>query len=385
MHILIVSHNYPHKLDLNYGFFCKTQAEALAAAGIKVGVVGALPISLKLFYRKRTFIFGSRAFKLEGVNTHLFFFPSIPKLQKIRYWVLKRIGVMLLNDYIRMHGKPDVVHLQVYHAAEVAIYAKMKFGIPIVWTEHFQDIDNNLASEYQWGLINKLAPLCDARIAVSKNLKRNLEEKFNMSFIYVPNMYDSDLFKLAFSEKKSPTFTFIHISSLNSNKNQSRLLKAFHLAFQQIDDVRLVIVGDGEDFELIKELIVRLGLVEKVEMRGALAKELVYLEIKKSHVIVSSSDYETFGVGIIEAMACGLPAVSTRSGGPESIIDEHIPNGMLTERTIESLAEGLIAIHSQYYKYDPKRISDYVISHFSRKEVARSLIGVYSQCTLDRK
>lgn len=383
MHILIVSHNYPHKLDPTYGFFCKTQAEALSAAGIKVGVVGALPISLKLFFRKRAFILGPKVFELEGVNTHLFFFPSIPKLQKIRYWVLKRIGVQLLNDYIKRHGRPDVVHLHVYHAAELAIYAKMKFGIPIVWTEHFQDIDNNLASDYQLSLIYKLAPLCSARIAVSQNLKKNLEEKFNLEFIYVPNMYDSDLFKLTNSDEKSPIFTFVHISSLNSNKNQRRLLEAFHLAFNKIDDVRLVIVGDGEDFELIKGLISKLGLMEKVEMKGVLPKESVYLQIKKSHAIVSSSDYETFGVGIIEAMACGLPAVSTRSGGPESIIDDQLLNGLLTEKTPESLADGLSTMYNHYDRYDPKKISEYAVKHFSRNEVAKTLIGVYNQLTVE--
>ena len=73
-------------------------------------------------------------------------------------------------------------------------------------------------------------------------------------------------------------------------------------------------------------------------------------------------------------MSCGLSVLSTKSGGPESIItDDKL--GMLCE--YDELEKGLIEMTKK--KFDSKLIRDYVLDHFSEEVVAHKLIQVYNE------
>ena len=62
----------------------------------------------------------------------------------------------------------------------------------------------------------------------------------------------------------------------------------------------------------------------QVEFPGLLNREEVRNIIQESHVVVSSSIIETFGVTLIEGMSCGKPVIATRSGGPEEFVTPEV-------------------------------------------------------------
>ncbi|MFP4324030.1 MAG: glycosyltransferase, partial [Anaerolineales bacterium] len=87
---------------------------------------------------------------------------------------------------------------------------------------------------------------------------------------------------------------------------------------------------------------------------------------------------ETFGVTLIEAMACGRPVVATRSGGPQGFITPQ--TGLLVPRNDEiALAEALQTIHKTYEMYDPHVIRAYAERHFSTAAVAEQLQAIYQE------
>ncbi len=381
MHILFVSHNYPFESDPGFGFFCKQQAEALALQSHKIGVVCPLAYSIpRIVVKKRRFYFGKRKTIERGVVSKLFFFPSIPKWKGFRQYLINKIGMRMVDEYIREYGKPDVIHLHVFHAARLGIDASIRFEIPLVWTEHFSDIDRQLIDRKDEIELVELCKAATARVAVSRAFKASLEAKFGVSFDYIPNVYQSDLFKPDERRPDTNPFIFVTVGNLDGNKNQERLIRAFQLAFSPTESVLLKIVGDGEDWDFLRKLISRNSLEKQIEMTGYLSSAEVLEVFHRSHAFVLPSDYETFGVAVIEAMACGLPAIATKCGGPESIITSDRV-GLLVEKNPKALAEAMRKLYENYQEYSRSEVARFAWDNFSYEAVGQRLTELYQKCT----
>ena len=100
--------------------------------------------------------------------------------------------------------------------------------------------------------------------------------------------------------------------------------------------------------------------------------------MQESHVVVSSSDFETFGITLIEAMACGKPVVATRSGGPEFFVDDK--NGLLVPTgDRDALALALTRIRETHSSYDPESISKRCASRFGHDAILTRIERIYEE------
>jgi len=98
--------------------------------------------------------------------------------------------------------------------------------------------------------------------------------------------------------------------------------------------------------------------------------------MQATDVFVLSSHYETFGVVIIEALACGKPVVATRAGGPECII--HEKNGILVSpENIEELAVAMIKLRTEVKNYDSGFIYKDCVNRFGQKAVVEQVSFIY--------
>ncbi len=86
----------------------------------------------------------------------------------------------------------------------------------------------------------------------------------------------------------------------------------------KIPQATLAVAGDGPLRAELEQAARELGLGAAVSFLGTV--ERIEEVMRGCDVFVLPSDYEGFGLVVAEAMACGLPAVATRSGGPENII-----------------------------------------------------------------
>lgn len=121
----------------------------------------------------------------------------------------------------------------------------------------------------------------------------------------------------------------INIGRLEKPKNQELLLSAFQKLLGDID-ARLIILGQGRLEQALKRKAQVLGIQNKVSFVGF--QNNPYAWLSRSDVFVLSSNYEGFGNVIIEAMACGVPVISTDCPyGPGEIIANSI-NGVLVKR-----------------------------------------------------
>jgi glycosyltransferase involved in cell wall biosynthesis len=122
------------------------------------------------------------------------------------------------------------------------------------------------------------------------------------------------------------TITFINVSRQDKNKNQSLILRAFSRLYRENQSIpfKLYLVGDGDCHNLLVKEAENLGISAQVIFTGYVSSSEQYLS--DSDIYISSSNREGLSLSILEAMAAGLPIISTDAGGVRDLAGE---NGFL--------------------------------------------------------
>ena len=138
----------------------------------------------------------------------------------------------------------------------------------------------------------------------------------------------------------------VAVGRLNRQKNYSLLLSAFADFSQEFPDMILEIYGDGPQRQEIEDQIRTLFLQEKVLMKG-FCKD-VHQQIYNAAFFVMTSDFEGMPNALLEAMALGLPCISTdcRCGGPRMMIDHGTSGLLVPTGDREALCEAMANLAS---------------------------------------
>ena len=134
----------------------------------------------------------------------------------------------------------------------------------------------------------------------------------------------------------------IAVGRLDYQKGFDRLMKAWEIVCrdEQLKDWRLDIFGQGEWRAMLQSMIDERDMQDRICLNEP--TERIFDEYRESSIIVMSSNYEGFGMVLVEAMSCGVPAISFDCVcGPKDIIN-HGENGLIVKNgDIEGLAEAM--------------------------------------------
>lgn len=111
-----------------------------------------------------------------------------------------------------------------------------------------------------------------------------------------------------------------NVGRLHPDKDQATLINAFALALPDMPDARLVIIGEGRLRPAMEQQITELGIADKVELKGRVPD--AYRYFRAFNVYALSSDYEPFGMVLLEAMAAGVPVISSNCGGAPEVLGD---------------------------------------------------------------
>jgi N-acetylgalactosamine-N,N'-diacetylbacillosaminyl-diphospho-undecaprenol 4-alpha-N-acetylgalactosaminyltransferase len=178
-------------------------------------------------------------------------------------------------------------------------------------------------------IIKKLFPKADGIIANSKGNGLELIRNFDIPEYLITTIHNPiDLDKVVNTQKMEgfydeKYFNFITVGRLNDGKNHRLLLESIKQV--QNETIRLYIFGDGELREYLQKLILELGLENQVFLQG-FSKE-IFTYLKGADSFLFGSNHEGFPNVLIEAMACGLPIITTNCpSGPSEIMKVFSPN-----------------------------------------------------------
>ena len=188
-------------------------------------------------------------------------------------------------------------------------------------------------------LVKVLYSRANGFIFQTEDAKKFFSKKIQKKSVVIPNPIADEFIVSPFSGERE--MTIVNVGRLTKQKNQYNLIRAFYIFQKKHDAYKLFIYGDGELKEELNNLISELRLKEKVFLKGNVdnIKESIY----KSNMFVLSSDYEGMPNALMEAMALGIPCISTDCpcGGPKFLIDNE-ENGLLVPiNDVDSLANAM--------------------------------------------
>ena len=190
------------------------------------------------------------------------------------------------------------------------------------------------------GLFRKIWSSASAVVANSSGL-RNLALKFmpSLDIAIIPNGIDTEKFYPAEMQHHGKPMKLLTVSRLIERKRIDLLIKAVSMAKNAGLDVCLNIAGEGNLGGELRKLSQELNVSERIFFLGRIPSENMPQIYRQNDVFVMSSAHEGMSNAMLEAMASGLPIITTRCEGVEELITD---NGIVTERAdAESFAEAL--------------------------------------------
>jgi N-acetyl-alpha-D-glucosaminyl L-malate synthase BshA len=254
------------------------------------------------------------------------------------------------------------VHYAIPHASAAfmaqQILKTQGISIPFITTLHGTDITLVGKDPSFEPVIRFCINASNAVTTVSESLKNDTIKYFGIEreIHVIPNFIDVQENSSKFSHQQlrqkyanKDEKIICHISNFRPVKRIEDVIKIFALIDQKID-AKLILVGDGPDRYMAEKLSRELGLIDRVIFFGKVRDTNHILPI--ADLFLLPSETESFGLAALEAMAVGVPVVSSNTGGiPE--VNLHNYSGFLSDvGDIEQMAEFAIDLLSDTDKLD---------------------------------
>lgn len=253
-----------------------------------------------------------------------------------------------LADQLRERGV-SLVHAHFGYDLPLAALVADQLGVPLVATFHGADA-SSFANRYKWQAIYRtLLPRVDALVIIDPGKTDRLVE-FGARperIHHIPLGIDLDFWEPA---KRSPSTTAVRILSVGrlvEKKGHDLLIHAVGRAVRDGFDLRLVIAGDGDEERLLQELIRAYDLEDRVTLAGNVDRVQVRKLMTDTDIFAlashttESGDEEGSPVVLTEAMAMGLPVLSTLHADIPSVVNHGVTGILVPEGSIDDLSRGL--------------------------------------------
>jgi rhamnosyl/mannosyltransferase len=337
--------------------------------------------------------------------------PSVPRDERTEFGAIHRLPVWSLPGELHYpffrgltaaldRDRPDLVHAHTYGTNQVAVARRhhRRHGTPFVLTAHFHPI---WSIEGGW-LRHRIRSFYDRSIggpvvreAAAVVVQTEEEERLLRSLklplprvIVVPPGYSARASPAIgphpFQDRYGLNGPFLlFVGRLASNKGLLELTEAFGSLARADPTAELVLVGeDGGMREAVAQRVRTLGLDRRVHLLGHVDDEsLVSAAYREARVFVLPSEYEAFGLVLLEALAQATPVVASRVGGIPEVVEDGRAGLLVPPRSPEALSQ---AIQSIWEDRDlARRLGEYgrdhVVPRFSWETLADRLDGLYRE------
>lgn len=382
-HIVFLARWYPHRYDPMFGLFVQRHAEAAALLNDITVIYCSEQREVSNEHNAHSSKPTAQS-KFEIVRTNENNVDTI----RVYYKKPKNKIQSLLRFYranmmaLKLCKKPDLIHVHILtRLGVIAWIQKLLHKTPYIITEHWS---RYLPGNDFNGFLRKLFTKIVVRNAetittVTDNLAIAMKNHGlkNDNYVVLPNVVNLDMFHI--SEKNNNPCKIIHISCFeDKSKNISGLLESLKIINDKGIDFQCTLIGEGMDLDLMKEKAKELQLINKVSFTGLLQGQALADELSSGDFLVLSSNYENMPVVILEALASGLPVVSTNVGGIKEMIDD--TKGILVEpRNKEALAEAMIKMIETHKNYDANYLRNSVIEKYGYESVGMFLSRLYNK------
>ena len=288
----------------------------------------------------------------------------------------------------------DIVHDN--QSLSYGIWAINKLAPTIATIHHPITVDRKIAirsvssplrkmKEWRWysfvGMQKRVSRTLPRIIAVSKSAKKDIGRDFNIpahKFSIVPNGINTDLFYPIDDIEREKNRIIVTNSADTPLKGLFFLFQAL-AELNKFQDVSVTVVGEPKkDGDLVK-LIRRLGIGHCIHFTGRISNGEFVRQYARATAAVIPSVYEGFGLPVGEAMACGVPVISTTGGAlPEVVGDAGI---LVKPADSRALAGAIRDLLNNPLRAKELGMAGYrrVHKHFTWKKAAEKTVSAYRE------
>lgn len=309
-----------------------------------------------------------------GIKTHVL---HTEKPFDIRVW--KKVQTLISEEKI------DIVHAHGTRANSNMFWAAKKSGVPLVYTCHAWSfhLDQNavkkririLSEDFLTSKAN--VNICGSK--ANRDTGKKMFRKFDA--VVINNSIDPKKFNPYGTYKnirkelgiKQEEIVITSVARFTLQKQPLKLIAAFKKVADKVDNVKLLMVGDGEQKEKALQLIQKLGIEGKVILQPF--RQDVPDVLAASDIFVLPSLWEAFPIALLEAMSMGKAVIGTNVDGTPEII-EHGKNGLLIgiDQLEKDVADALLLL-----------CTDEKLRKQLQQNALKSIYNTYNVETLARK
>jgi colanic acid/amylovoran biosynthesis glycosyltransferase len=291
---------------------------------------------------------------------HRHFLSNWPSIQALARLLESALGLEtdhFLKTSIAGYLRTRRVRLLLAHFGPVGaqmLPIARDLGIPLIVCFHGYDVFHAETLHQSLRAYRTLFAEADRLIAVSEVMIRRLHDLGAPpdKLIHLPAFVD--LARFGYSDHSSAGRRFLAVGRFAETKSPHLTILAFQRVAERVPDATLTMIGKGGGGELLEACVIlarSLGLEQRVEFKGVLSHEQVAAEMSRARVFVQHSvttpehgDMEGKPVAVMEAMASGLPVVSTRHSGIVELIEDGVTGFLVDEYDVEAMAAVMLRL-----------------------------------------
>lgn len=302
-------------------------ALGLADKGIKVGLFSFNKASYEWYNHPNITVFFEPEKKINAEST-------LTKLSYVKY-------VTILRKIIK-HFQPDILHA--HYATSYGLVGALSDFHPFIISAWGTDVmkfpDKNYFAK---SILKYNFKKADVLCATSKTIEEYIANITKKPVSIVPfgislNEFKKKEVKSLFNEND---FVIGSIKNLEKIYNTDILIKAFANLSKKHEHLKLLIVGKGSQEERLKELCKTLEISDKVIFTGRIPHNEVSNYYNMLNTLVNVSEYESFGVSVVEAMACETPVIVSNVGGLQEVVKDDSVGLKVSAGSISELEDAL--------------------------------------------
>lgn len=279
--------------------------------------------------------------------------------------------------------KPDILHA--HYATSYGLVGALSGFHPFIisaWGTDVmkfpeQHIINRSILKYN---LSKADVLC----ATSETIKTYIHQVLSKPVEVIPFGVDLNKFKplkvsSLFAEQQRVIGC---VKSLKSVYNIDVVIKAFKLLKDKgVENIKLLIVGDGSLKGELQNLVKELHLESEVVFSGRISQEEIPKYLNMLDVLVNVSEYESFGVSVVEAMACEIPVVVTNVGGLKEVVDSRNIGALVGVGDVDETADAVLEIlnHENLRESRVRLAKEKVKKYYNWDENLKSMEQIYQR------
>jgi glycosyltransferase involved in cell wall biosynthesis len=183
-------------------------------------------------------------------------------------------------------------------------------------------------------------------IAPSGYLKYEFKKQ-GYSTRLIPNIIPIDSY--IFKERKKIAPKLLYVRAFAEIYNPKMAIEVLFLLKKRYPKAILCMVGPAKDasFEAVKQLVTKYKLDDSVEFTGVLPKDKWHQKSKDFDIFINTTNYDNTPVSVMEAMALGLPIVSTNAGGMPYLVRDNIDGILVDKNNSEQMTAAIIKLISE--------------------------------------